>query len=147
MLAEERLRIALLLGGNRHWLTRITLGLWALHIPIIGFLAPETVVGRALEQAGVPGFVFMFALAVLAGIALVDGALNGLCPSVYTICMMAQRHVGFMLLGTALVIAGGGITHATRAPPVVLLSFLIPAALCVAVTWLDLFGRRKEQRR
>jgi hypothetical protein len=145
MLAEERLRIALLLGGNRHWLARVTLGLWSLQIPVIAFLAPETVVGRALEQAGTPGFFFMFALAVLAGIALVDSAVNGLRPSAHTVCMLSQRHVGFMLLAIVLVVAGGGITHVTHSPPVVLLSFFTPAALCVAVTWLDLFGRRKEQ--
>jgi hypothetical protein len=141
-LAEANLRRALRTSMNRHWLARVVLGFWVLHIPLVAVWAPGSLSGRALQSAGAWGQVGMLLLALMASMAILDSAVNDsqLLPSQLTRLLMEQRHVGFMLLSIALVITGGGIAVHSHAP-VLLASFLLPAVFCVLVTVLDLSGR------
>lgn len=131
---------------NKHWLGRLAIAVWILNTSLIGFLAPTTLLGHALDMAGPSGFVFMFVLSAQASIALVDSVINGVFPTRYTVCMRNQRHVGFMLMASMLVIAGAGMVQATHAPPVVMTAFVLPALLCVVVTVCDLRLRHMERQ-
>lgn len=133
-------------AANRNWFGRLVISLWVLHLPVIAFLAPHSLLAQTLEKTGTPGFMLAFLSACLAGVGAFDAVVNRFAVSLKTICMMYQRHLGFMLMAALQFISGVGFIHHTHASPVVLLSFWLPASLCVAVTVLDLTARHKEQR-
>lgn len=145
MSAESVLRTALRTSMNRHWLARLVIGTWSLQIPLVALMAPESLAGRALAAAGEIGLLMMILLALLASLALVDSAANDLLPGSWAQVLMHHRHVGFMALAICLVITGGGIASITKTP-VMLVSFLLPAAFCVAATYLDLYSRHGRGR-
>jgi hypothetical protein len=145
--SRTALRRALRASTNRHWLARIVIAAWALHIPLVALYARESIAGRALATAGLGGLALLVLLAAIAGLALLDSAVNDshLLPSRLTQFLMAYRHVGFMLLALVLVVAGGGIAlHAHS--PIVFTSFFLPAAFCVVVTYDDLYARHQGRK-
>jgi hypothetical protein len=141
---RRALRESIRLSRSRHWLARVVVASWALHIPLVAFLAPESLSGRALERTGAIGFGMMLAVGVLAAVALVDSAINDMMPARFTSCLMYYRHIGYMALAGVLVITGGGIAVTTDTS-VVLASFLLPALFCVVVTVADLLSRSRRQ--
>jgi hypothetical protein len=131
-------------AANRHWLARVAIALWVLHIPVIGILAPQTMVGRALVESGEPGMFVALVLCAVSIASLVDSAINTCHPNRYTLWLMRERHVFFLVMATAQVIAGAGFMERSSGVGVVWITFITPAVLCVVVTFLDLHLRFKE---
>ena len=144
IVVRRALRESIRLTRSRHWLARVVVASWALHLPLVALLAPESLAGRALDRTGAIGFGMMVAIGVLAGLALVDSAINDMMPARFTSCLMYYRHIGYMALAGVLIITGGGIA-VTLNSSVILASFLLPALFCVVVTVADLLSRSRRQ--
>lgn len=139
--AESALKRALRTSMNRHWLARIVIGAWALHLPFVTFLAPDSISARGVAAGGLFAFLLMVTLAVVALLALADSAVNDLMPERFVSVLMYHRHIGFMLMAVLLVMVGGSISVETG-NSIILAPYLLPAVFAVAVTVLDLHAKR-----
>lgn len=139
---EAKYRRAVNVTLNRHWLARVVIGAWALHIPFVAFLTPDSLAARGMAAGGFIAYLLMAALAVMALLALADSAVNDLMPERFMTVLMFHRHLGYMGMSIVLVIVGGAISVETGSRAI-LAPYLLPAMFCVAVTWLDLHAKRR----
>lgn len=126
-----------------HWLSRLMAAVWAGHIPVLTWLAPDSLSARATAHAGSIAGFFMLLLAVSAALALVDSAVNDLLPKRFVLRLRDHRHVGFMAMALSLFMLAGIVATRTGPSPL-LLAYLLPGFFAAIVVWPDMFSRHQR---
>jgi hypothetical protein len=127
-----------------YWLSRLVIATWAGHLPLVTWLTPESMSGRAIAASGAIAGLFLLVLAFTSIVAIVDVCINDLLPDRWQLPVIQFRHVGFMGMALSLLMLAGvvGIRHGVTA---LLLSYLLPAFFAVLVTWMDIFVRHQRR--
>lgn len=126
----------------RHWYPRLIIAMWAGHIPVVTWLSPDSLSGRAVAGSGV-GALCMLVLAIAAVVAVLDVIVNDVLPDNFHLGVMHRRHVGYMAMALALLMLAG-IVGTIHGPTAILFTYILPAAFAIGITWLDLFTRHAK---
>jgi hypothetical protein len=119
---------------------------WCGHLPIVTWLSPDSLSGRAIAHSGPIGGTFMLVLFVASVVAVLDVIVNDIMPPRYRLAVMDRRHIGYMGMSLSLLMIAG-VVGARVGPTPLLLSYVLPAMFAAGVTWLDLFARHQYERR
>lgn len=126
-----------------YWLSRFIVACWAGSNALVGMSRPDSLTAQALQDSGPMGAVALALLGIMCSIAIIDCFVNDLLPDRFTLCTISHRHLGFMAIAIVLVLIAGVIAKHDGVS-MLLLAYLMPAALAVLVTFLDLFARRRK---
>jgi hypothetical protein len=130
---------------SRHWLARIVICAWSINVTASAFLLPQSLIGQFMGVAGETAFWLVLLLGFLAGLGLMDAAINDLLPAQFTSVLGAYRHLGYMGIAIVLTVLGSGVAAISKVPAV-LPWYLMPAMFAVVVTVLDLREKFMEGR-
>lgn len=130
----------------RYWLSRLIAACWAGHLPLVTWLAPQSLSARALSESGPTGFYVMVLLMACALVAIVDVAATNLLPPRFHPFTARHRHVGFLAMAILLAMLAFAIAAGGAHLPV-LISYLTACGFCVWVAFLDLAARHQQRRK
>ncbi len=125
----------------RYWLARTILALWVLTQALVILSEPQSLAARSLSQSGPMGAFFLCTLAIVSSVALADVLLNDVRWRLWAFAR-DWRHVGFMVMAMLQVMLASVIQKAIGFSPL-LLTFWIPAALCIGIVPLDMVARHR----
>lgn len=130
----------------RFWLSRLMVSAWAAHLPIVTWMAPDSLSARALDNSGPAGRWAQLALVLLALSAVIDGLVNDALPERFQLLTKRYRHVGFMAMSIVLVMLAFAIVAGGAAQRPVITSYLLCALFAAWVACLDLRARHTTRR-
>jgi len=125
------------------WLARLTISLWVGSSALIALMRPDSLMAKTVLPSGALGGVALWGLVAVSLIGLLDNLMNDLLPRCSLRLAMRHRHTGFMAMSIALVLCAGVVAKHEGLSPL-LLNYMLPAALAVWVSFLDVFARYKQ---
>lgn len=123
----------------RYWLSRSVIASWALHIPLVAWLEPESIAARVLASHPV-GMLCLCILAGCALVALADVLCNDLPVLNWFLGGMNHRHIAFMGMASMLVLLSGVLLKQIGWTAL-LLAYWLPVFFSVLIVPLDMESR------
>lgn len=116
---------------------------WAGHLPLVTWLAPESLSAQVLLRSGSIAPFFMLVLALCSGIALLDILVNDLFPKRFHLPTLGARHIGYMAMAISLLMLSG-IVASRVGLSAILISYLLAATFSAGIAGLDLKARHER---